>query len=129
MYDAGKVVAGLAVLVVIVTLPFWLRAVGGVEAGAAAPELEIVTEAEQCVEATAYMRALHMDLLNSWRDDVVRGNDRYHQAPDGTVYEKSLSRTCMDCHSNKSKFCDRCHDYAAVNPYCWDCHVEPEEVQ
>lgn len=126
MYDRGRVVVGLAVLVLIVTLPFWLRAVSG---PAAPPELEIVTEATRCVASTEYMRALHMDLLNEWRDDVVRGGDRYHVAPDGTVHEKSLSRTCMSCHRNKNNFCDRCHDYAAVDPYCWDCHVEPEEVQ
>lgn len=129
MYDAGKVFAGLVVLVVIVTAPFWLQAVRGAEKTAAPPELVIVTDAKQCVASTEYMRALHMDLLNSWRDDVVRGGNRYHVAPDGTVYEKSLSGTCMDCHSNKAEFCDRCHNYAAVTPYCWDCHIQPEEVQ
>jgi hypothetical protein len=35
----------------------------------------------------------------------------------------------MGCHVNKSEFCDRCHDYTAVTPYCWECHVEPREVQ
>jgi hypothetical protein len=128
MYDRGKVFVGLAVLVLVVTLPFWLRAVKGAKA-AGPPELEIVTEAKECVESTEYMRAMHMELLNSWRNDVVRKNDRYHVAPDGTVYEKSLSRTCMDCHHNKSNFCDRCHEYAEVAPYCWDCHVAPEEAQ
>ena len=28
----------------------------------------------------------------------------------------SLTRTCMDCHSNKAEFCDRCHNYLAVRP-------------
>jgi hypothetical protein len=128
MYDAGKVVVGLAALVAIVALPFLLRVAGGARA-AGPPELEIATEAKQCVESTEYMRSLHMELLNSWRDDVVRHGDRHFVAADGTAYEKSLEDTCMNCHSNKSKFCDRCHDYASVNPYCWDCHVEPKEVQ
>jgi len=70
-----------------------------------------------------------MDLLNQWRDDVVRRADRIHVGRDGKEYDKSLSRTCMSCHSNKTEFCDRCHNYAAVAPYCWECHVEPREVQ
>ena len=28
------------------------------------------------------------------------------------------------CHANKAEFCDRCHNYAAVKPYCWDCHID-----
>jgi hypothetical protein len=40
----------------------------------------------------------------------------------------SLSNTCLDCHSNKAEFCDRCHNYASVSPYCWDCHIDnPKE--
>ena len=37
--------------------------------------------------------------------------------------------SCMSCHSNKDEFCDRCHDYLAVKPYCWECHVEPKGDQ
>jgi hypothetical protein len=60
---------------------------------------------------------------------VVReGRRDYVSTLSGTTYDMSLSRTCMDCHSNKADFCDRCHDYLAVNPYCWDCHVEPKET-
>jgi len=33
----------------------------------------------------------------------------------------------MDCHNNKTKFCDQCHNYAGVSPYCWECHIEPKE--
>jgi hypothetical protein len=127
MYDAGKVVAGIAVLVVIATTPLWLRAVQGEES--VPPKLELVTDAKVCVADTETMRTSHMELLNSWRDDAVRHGNHDYVAPDGTEYEKSLTRTCMGCHSNKSKFCDRCHEYAGVDPYCWDCHVEPEEAQ
>jgi cytochrome c oxidase subunit 2 len=38
----------------------------------------------------------------------------------------SLQNTCMHCHSNKQKFCDECHTYVAVKPYCWDCHIAPK---
>jgi hypothetical protein len=127
MYDAGRIVSGLVIFLALVTSPMWYRLVRGAEPGP--PKLELVTQAKECVAPTPYMRALHMELLNSWRDDVVRRDDRIHVGLDGVEYEKSLSKTCMSCHSNKKEFCDRCHDYAAVDPYCWDCHVEPTEAQ
>jgi hypothetical protein len=74
------------------------------------------------------MRADHMTLLNEWRDLVVRENQRTYTATDGTEYEMSLTKTCLDCHSNKEEFCDKCHTYADVSPYCWDCHVESMEA-
>ena len=36
----------------------------------------------------------------------------------------SLTRGCLDCHSNKAEFCDRCHASAGVTPKCFDCHQE-----
>ncbi|MBW2266037.1 MAG: hypothetical protein JRF28_07735 [Deltaproteobacteria bacterium] len=41
----------------------------------------------------------------------------------------SLQNTCMsdNCHAKKTEFCDQCHDYTAVEPYCWDCHIVPKE--
>jgi len=127
MHDAGKVVAGLVVFVVIVTSPVWFHVVRG--ADTAAPELELPAGGGQCVEPTSYMRQLHMDLLNQWRDDVVRRGDRIHKAPDGKEYEKSLTNTCLKCHPKRETFCNRCHDYAGVTPYCWDCHVEPAATE
>ena len=38
---------------------------------------------------------------------------------------KSLTLECLSCHSNKDKFCDECHEYLKVKPYCWDCHIIP----
>jgi len=127
MYDAGKIIAGLLIFLVLVTSPMWYKAATGTKGEA--PELKYVTEEKACVADTEYMRALHMDLLNEWRDDVVRKDDREYHGLEGKVYEKSLSRTCMSCHSNKEEFCDRCHNYAGVSVYCWDCHVEPAEVK
>lgn len=127
MHDAGKIIIGLLIFLAIVTSPMWYHLVMGAEP--TPPELILPTDYDKCVESTEYMRVQHMDLLNEWRDDVVRNGDREHVAQDGTVYEKSLSRTCMTCHDNKEQFCDRCHTYAAVTPYCWSCHVEPREGQ
>ena len=73
------------------------------------------------------MRTSHMKLLDEWRHEVVRDGDRFYKAANGETYYKSLQVTCMECHSNKSKFCDQCHDYMAVSPYCWDCHIAPKE--
>ncbi len=128
MNDAGKIIGGLVIFLLLVTSPMWYHLAAGNEAGE--PELVIPAAAgEVCVADAEYMRAFHMDLLNEWRDEVVRKGDRIHVAPDGKEYDRSLSRTCMGCHTNKAEFCDRCHDYAAVTPYCWGCHVEPKEVQ
>jgi len=128
MYDTGKIIVGLVIFVILVTSPLWFNALSAKPVGS--PELVMPTNGStQCVEDTAYMREAHMDLLNDWRDQVVREGIRTHVSTlDGQSYDMSLSRTCMDCHSNKADFCDRCHTYMAVSPYCWDCHVEPQEV-
>ena len=66
-----------------------------------------------------------MKLLDIWRDSVVRDGDRFHIMPDGCKLEKCLTKTCLDCHVSKVKFCDACHSFASVKPYCWECHVIP----
>jgi hypothetical protein len=71
------------------------------------------------------MRAEHMQILDLWREVVVRGGQRTYTNPKGKEFVMSLSNTCLDCHSNKADFCDKCHNYASVRPYCWDCHIEP----
>jgi hypothetical protein len=126
MYDAGKIIVGLVVFVVLATSPLWFNAL--TEATPEAPKLTLPTNGStECVEATVYMRASHMDLLNQWRDEVVRtGQRNYVSGSSGKVFDMSLSRTCMDCHSNKAEFCDACHTFMAVSPYCWTCHVEPK---
>jgi hypothetical protein len=129
MYDASKIVAGLAVFVVLATSPLWFNQISA--ASADEPELKAPPNGStQCVESTDYMRANHMELLNQWRDEVVREDQRiYVSTLNGKEYEKSLQKTCLDCHSNKSTFCDSCHTYTAVQPYCWDCHLVPGEAQ
>lgn len=72
------------------------------------------------------MRTSHMVMLNVWRDDVVRRGDRLYHSANGKTYNMSLTNTCLECHSDKAKFCDQCHNYLAVAPFCWDCHLVPE---
>lgn len=125
MYDANKIVPGLIVFLVFLTFPMWYNQATG--EAAAKPELKIVSEEKECVEAKEVMRSTHMEKLNSWRDEVVREGKTVFQTSDGKQYTKSLTQTCMDCHSNKADFCDQCHNYAAVTPVCWDCHIVPKE--
>ena len=124
MYDARKIIFGLVIFLFLVTFPVWYVLAN--ESAASVPELEIVTEEENCVESVPYMRAKHMDLLNDWRQSVVREGDRTYISSSGREYNKSLTGTCLDCHSNKAEFCDKCHDYAGVKPSCWGCHIVPE---
>jgi hypothetical protein len=129
MNDKGKIILGLIVFIILMTFPVWWNLFGGV-----APMEDPIVQTkdvpgkDQCVRPVEYMKARHMDLLNEWRDEVVREGERFTEGPDGSIIEKSLSNTCMDCHSNKDTFCDRCHNYMAVSPYCWDCHLMPDEM-
>jgi hypothetical protein len=127
MYNAGKVITGLIVFMILITFPFWYNLATG-KAGYV-PELEKAAKGEQCVRDNDYMTGYHMDLLNEWRDQVVRDGERFEEGAAGNIYERSLTNTCLDCHVNKENFCDRCHNYVGVEPYCWSCHIDPEELQ
>ncbi|MFH0933394.1 MAG: sulfate reduction electron transfer complex DsrMKJOP subunit DsrJ [Nitrospirota bacterium] len=130
MYDGWKIIIGLIIFVGIATFPF-LYDIGKASVPPPDPKIdtpEIQKMAEKkCVESKAFMKAEHMVMLNDWRDLVVRDGNRIYIANDGKEYAMSLQNTCMKCHSNKKKFCDECHNYVAVKPYCWDCHIEPKE--
>lgn len=129
MYDGGKIIAGLIIGVGLLVFPFWPSA-GKYTAKAPEPQLtEKAKEAKECVADTSFMRRDHMKMLDQWRHEVVRDGERYYKAKNGKVFYKSLQVTCMECHSNKTKFCDECHNYMAVTPYCWDCHIAPKENQ
>jgi hypothetical protein len=121
MYDSGKVIAFLIILVGLVTFPIWY----GLASGAADVRPEPKKEAGKCVESADYMRAWHMDILNEWRDEAVREARRTYTSARGVKFEKSLTNTCMDCHKDEEKFCGECHDYVGVDPYCWNCHNLP----
>lgn len=125
MYNKGMVIAGLIIFVLLVTFPIWFNRL---DAGPMPkPELPPGGEKE-CVAPAAVMRDTHMQLLNEWRDDVTRNSDREVIVIAGKEYGKGLQLACMQCHSNKEKFCDSCHEYAAVQPTCWDCHISPTEA-
>ncbi len=121
MSDKGVITAGLVVLVAVVTLPFWYAFAP--TGDAAPPDLVLPTDGSQCVEDRAYMRANHMDLLNQWRNSVVREGGREYTSESGQRFEMSLTKTCLSCHDDRDAFCTKCHDYVNVEPLCWECHV------
>ncbi len=122
MFDKSKIIPGLIIFLAVITYPAWYMAAHG---KAETPKPEIVTQEKQCIESTDFIRANHMHLLTEWRAGV-RSDMRVYQASDGREFKVSLTGTCLDCHSNKAEFCDKCHGYAGVQPDCWSCHVVPE---
>ncbi|GAB4340017.1 MAG: sulfate reduction electron transfer complex DsrMKJOP subunit DsrJ [Desulfobulbaceae bacterium] len=123
MYDKNIIIPGLIIFLVIVTFPFWYN---HGDAGAE-PKPELPKDSRQCVLPAKDMRATHMQLLNEWRDEVLRTGDRSYFELEGKSYQKGLQIACMKCHTSKKKFCDTCHVYTSVTPYCWDCHLAPVE--
>ena len=128
MYNKGTIIAGLAIFVLFVTFPIWYN---GLDAGPL-PKPELPPGGEKlCVAPASEMRDTHMQLLNEWRDEVLRtGNREYINDVEGikpNTIQKGLQIACLKCHTSKKKFCDKCHEYASVKPYCWDCHLEPVE--
>jgi hypothetical protein len=123
MYDAGKIITGLVVFLILATTPVWYNLARG--GSGEAPEMELPVGKGSCVEGAAHMRSAHMNLLDQWRDEVVRNENRIYVSQDGREFEMSLTKTCLGCHDNKQAFCDRCHDYTQVDPYCWGCHIVP----
>ena len=132
MFNKKLITAGLVVFVAIVTSPIWLNFVNFGKS-VPAPELVLSEKAQaagECVRDTDYMKTSHMQLLDTWRDSVVRDGNRIYVNAEGKSFNMSLTKTCLDCHSNKAEFCDRCHTYASVTPYCWDCHIDnSKEIQ
>ncbi len=129
MYDSGKILVGLIIFIGLFTAPIWLDIASGESSNKPDIILPADENIKECVANTEYMRTSHMDLLNEWRDKVVREGVRTFKTSSGKEYEMSLTNTCTSCHSNKNEFCDRCHNYLDVNPYCWDCHVEPPKTE
>ncbi len=125
MYNKGTIIPGLLIFAVLVTFPIWYN---GLEAGDM-PKAEPPPGGEKnCVEDVKTMRSSHMQLLNEWRDNVLRDGNRTTVEVDGVKYRKGLQTACLKCHSNKEKFCDSCHEYASVKPLCWDCHLTTKEI-
>ena len=126
MFDSGKVITGLVIFFGLALFPIAYNLGPGNAGDAPVPKAPPGGE-KKCIEDKTWMRANHMQLLMDWRDDVVRDGSRVYRASDGAEFNKSLTSECLSCHSNKAEFCDQCHNYLKVKPYCWDCHIIPKE--
>ena len=127
MYNSKYVIAGIILFVAIFTSPFWLNIFS---AKYDYPELAKPVgkngETLECVEPKEWMRANHMSLLIVWRDKALREEKRVYVSSTGKEWETSLQKTCLACHTDYDNFCKKCHDQNAVEPYCWDCHIQPQ---
>jgi hypothetical protein len=124
MYDGNKVIPGLIIFVALMAFPV-LKNMGN---AGPVPKPEKPEGMKECVKPVQFMRTSHMVLVNDWRDEVLRDGNRKKVTVAGVEYDKSLMMGCLNCHKDKKKFCDECHTYTAVTPYCWDCHFPPKET-
>lgn len=125
MRDRGVIYTGLLVFLGIITFPMWHDWAAGTTSRG--PDPVLPAQEKQCVAPLSTMRTSHMQLLMDWRNGVVRRNVHTYTAFNGRNFNMSLTGTCLTgCHTNKADFCDRCHNYAGVAVYCWDCHVDPK---
>jgi hypothetical protein len=113
----GTIVA-IAIIAMVIPLGYsladrFLRDVSAVPA----PFLERpAAKYEKCVRDTEYMRFHHMELLRQIREEVIR---------EGRRGQIGLN-TCRECHTNRSTFCNRCHEAVSLNVDCFGCHYYPE---
>lgn len=119
------VTIGIIIFFVIFSSPFWTGWLGHgyKDTGIILPDGQ-----KACIESTEFMRANHMRLLDEWRDQALRKENRvYISSIDGKKWDISLQNTCLKCHSNYYSFCEKCHTANSVYPYCWTCHIIPPE--
>jgi hypothetical protein len=119
MYSSNFVITAALVVLALFTSPFWLS-----KSGYKRPDVQLPADEKECVEPAAFMRAEHMQMLNEWRDQALRNENRVYVASNGKKWEISLQNTCLKCHANTEQFCDACHISNSVYPYCWTCHIE-----
>jgi hypothetical protein len=70
---------------------------------------------KKCVRPVEYMRYHHWELLRGIREEIVRY---------GIRGEIGLSK-CRQCHTNRTTFCDKCHNAVSLKPDCFGCHYYP----
>ncbi len=127
MYNKGLVVSIILGFLLLAGLPFWY---GAFTPGTGEPpKLELPPDKKECIEPVEFMRVSHTNLLSAWKEQVVREGKRTYVSSRGKEYTMSLTNTCIECHADKTKFCDRCHDYMNVKPWCWNCHNVPSEAK
>lgn len=123
MYNAKAVIVGIIIFVGLFTSPFWLSMMGK---DYKSTGIELPKGEKECIEDVQFMRDQHMRLLNEWRDEALRKENRVYVATSGKKWNISLQNTCMKCHNDYEGFCQKCHKANGVDPYCWTCHIIPQ---
>lgn len=90
------------------------------------------SDTTKCVEPIGVMRKNHMEFLKHKRDLTMY---------DGVRTKQHSLTECIACHvtpndkgeyariGDNQHFCSSCHNYAAVNVDCFDCHSDlPEDA-
>ncbi len=127
MHDGRKIITGLLLVLGIVFYPFFHNAFSGM-IGHVALKPELPKDEKECIGPKEKILADHNDLLGQWMTSAVRNGVRTYEAKNGRRYRISLNSTCMRCHRDHATFCDRCHEYLAVDTACWDCHMSPKQA-
>jgi len=122
-----SIAMGAAVLIAFAGFSKVLAAVEPGTGQSAVPLPEIARGlGDACVAEVDFMRRNHMTMLRHQRDETMREGIR------GKQY--SL-KECVACHAvmgpdampvtvaSPEHFCRSCHDYAAVNIDCFQCHA------
>ena len=115
------VLTGLACLLMIASA----QAQENLDSGVPMPTIPM-GQGDSCVEDTDFMRRNHMNLLKHQRDETMLK---------GVRDEQYSLKECISCHvvkgpdavpltvASPQHFCRSCHDYAAVNIDCFQCHA------
>lgn len=121
----------LAVVVplVLIVFPFVYSVADALFAGEPEVFLELPEDEENCVRDTEYMRYHHMNLLLEIRDEVQRDGARKRAFGMSVCYpeeEGGDCHICRDCHANRDRFCNQCHNAVNLTPDCFGCHYYPD---
>ena len=116
----NPVIAVILAVIILFPIGYYtvLRAFPQPEAFLEMPDPQL--HGEDCVKETAYMRYSHMDLLLEIREETVREGIR------GEIGLDVGEQNCRDCHSNRERFCNECHNTVNVHLDCFGCHYYPE---
>lgn len=110
--------AGLALI--LMALPLLCAVVGfAARPTAQTPWLEPARAQTTCILPREQMRYQHMTHLKALRDRVVRQGMRAEL----TGAQPQGISSCRNCHAQRERFCDRCHEQAGVSPDCFGCHA------
>jgi hypothetical protein len=121
----NKSTVAAAILALVILVPIGYYAIGDAFSRNADPFLEKVDPKHtECVRDIPYMRFHHMDLLKEVREQVVREGNR-----EQITLEKISLENCMECHTNRSRFCNQCHNEVNLHLDCFGCHNYPESPQ